>query len=122
MERKKTEALETNASQTDIKKNCQENNPLEDKNTDLPLSKEIETDADGNQMVVDRARNPIESPEEIPNEIKLDNPNANRGVTTDKEAMKTVENKDLNSDVTPNRYPASHPDNHKDRGNMKLDE
>jgi hypothetical protein len=38
------------------------------------------------------------------------------------EAMKTVENEDLNSDITANRYPSSNPDNHKNRGNMKLND
>ncbi|MGA9639306.1 hypothetical protein [Flavobacterium sp.] len=98
------------------------NNSSDMEYIDPKPSKEIETDITGNQLVVDRARNPIEHSEEIPNEIKLDNPNANRGVKTDKEAMKTVENNDLNSDVTSHRYPSSHPDNQEDRGNMKLDE
>jgi hypothetical protein len=34
----------------------------------------------------------------------------------------TVENEDLNSDITANRYPSSNPDNHKNRGNMKLND
>lgn len=109
------------------KKNVMDRNNIESKNTteesqNSKLSKEIETDTDGNKTIVDRARNMSEHTEELPNDIKSDNPNAKRGVSTDKEAMKTVENKDLNSDVTPNRYPNSNPDNHKDRGNMKLDE
>lgn len=86
------------------------------------LKKEVVTDVDGNKEIVDRARNVNEKIEEVPNEIDSDNPNANRGVSTDEEAKKTVENKDRNSDVNPNRYPNSHPDNHKDRGNMKLDD
>lgn len=80
------------------------------------------TDADGNKEIVDRARNENENIKEVSNGIDSDNPNANRGVSTDEEAKKTVENKDRNSDVNPNRYPNSNPDNHKDRGNMKLDE
>lgn len=90
--------------------------------TDLKLNKEVDIDADGNKTIVERARNGNENTENLSGEIDLDNPNANRGVTTDKEAMKTVENKDRNSDITPNRYPNSHPDNQKNRGNMKLDE
>ncbi|MBA0885399.1 hypothetical protein [Flavobacterium undicola] len=108
-----------------------QNNPEEsiDKNisndtasTDLKLNKEVDIDADGNKTVVERARSGNENTENLSSEIDSDNPNANRGVTTDKEAMKTVENKDRNSDITPNRYPNSHPDNQEDRGNMKLDE
>lgn len=86
------------------------------------LKKEIVTDQDGNKEVVDRARNENEKIKEKPDKINPNNPNANRGVSSDAEAKKTVENKDHNSDVTPNRYPNSNPDNHKDRGNMKLDE
>jgi phage tail sheath gpL-like len=49
------------------------------------------------------------------------NESLSRGVTTlTEEAMKTVRIEDLNSDITANRYPTSHADNHKDRGNMKL--
>jgi predicted nucleic acid-binding Zn-ribbon protein len=86
------------------------------------LKKEVVTDADGNKEIVDRARNVNENIKEVSKEIDPDNPNANRGVSTDEEAKKTVENKDRNSDVNPNRYPNSHPDNHEDRGNMKLDD
>jgi len=86
------------------------------------LKKEVVTDVDGNKEIVDRARNVNENIKEVSKETDPDNPNANRGVSTDEEAKKTVENKDRNSDVNPNRYPNSHPDNHEDRGNMKLDD
>jgi len=89
---------------------------------DSELKKEVVADAAGNKEIVDRARNVNENIKEVSNEIDPDNPNANRGVSTEEEAKKTVENKDRNSDVTPNRYSNSHPDNHEDRGNMKLDE
>lgn len=90
--------------------------------TDSKLKKEAVTDTDGNQEIVDRARNVNEEIKKVSNEIEADNENVNRGVSTEEEAKKTVENKDRNSDITPNRYPNSHPDNHEDRGNMKLDE
>lgn len=90
--------------------------------SDPKLNKEVDIDADGNKIVVDRAREANESTEGLLSEIDSENPNAKRGVTTDKEAMKTVENKDLNSDITANRYPKSNPESHEDRGNMKLDE
>lgn len=89
---------------------------------DSKLKKEVVTDVDGNQEIVDRARNVNEEIKKVSNEIEADNENVNRGVSTEEEAKKTVENKDRNSDITPNRYPNSHPDNHEDRGNMKLEE
>lgn len=88
------------------------------------LNEEIEIDAKGNKKIVQRARNVDGSVAHIPDEEITwnDNENLSRGVTTEEEAMKTIENEDLNSDITANRYPASHPDNQTDRGNMKLDE
>ncbi|MBW1658738.1 hypothetical protein [Flavobacterium quisquiliarum] len=89
---------------------------------DTKLNKEVVTDTDGNKKVVDRARNENEDIKTKLSNTTSDNPNSNRGVGTDEEAKKTVENKDRNSDITPNRYPNSNPESHKDRGNMKLDE
>ena len=86
------------------------------------LKKEIIADAEGNKEIVDRARNVNENIKEVPDKTDPDNPNANRGVSSEEEAKKTVENKDRNSDITPNRYPNSNPESHEDRGNMKLDE
>ncbi len=95
-----------------------------DPNTSL-LSEELEIDAHGNEKIVQRARN-IEGviptlPEELSKEQK-EHEGLNRGVTTEKQTQKTIENKDWNSDITPNRYPNSDPDNHKNRGNIKLDD
>lgn len=107
------------------------NEALDKKNTpetesesskDLKLNKEIETDAAGNKIIVDRARNLSEEMEIESTTIDRDNPNINRGVETETEAMKTVENKDLNSDITSKRYSNSDPKNQEDRGNTKLDE
>ncbi|AWK02759.1 hypothetical protein HYN56_00415 [Flavobacterium crocinum] len=89
---------------------------------DSKLNKEVVTDSDGNKKIVDRARNENEDIKTKLSNTTSDNPNSNRGVTTDEEAKKTVENKDRNSDITPNRYPNSNPESRKDRGNMKLDE
>lgn len=86
------------------------------------LKKEVVTDEDGNKEVVDRARDVNEEIKEVPDKKSTNSANANRGVSTDEEAQKTVENKDKNSDITPNRYPNSNPESHEDRGNMKLDE
>jgi hypothetical protein len=89
------------------------------------LKKEIEIDANGNEKTVQRARN-IEGttpdlPEKIDNDQKVKE-GLNRGVATEKDTKKTVENIDRNSDITPNRYPNSDPDNHENRGNTNLDD
>ncbi|WP_339920892.1 hypothetical protein [uncultured Flavobacterium sp.] len=91
---------------------------------DSILTDEVEIDAEGNKVIVQRARNVDGSVAHIPDEERTwnENESLSRGVATEEEAMKTVENEDLNSDITANRYPTSHPDNHKDRGNMKLDD
>jgi len=89
---------------------------------DAKMNKELVTDADGDKKIVERARNENEDINKALHQINPDNPNASRGVETEEEANKTVENKDRNSDITPNRYPNSNPESHKDRGNMKLDE
>ena len=89
------------------------------------LKKEIEIDSKGNEKIVQRARNVDETAASIPEQEDRtwdENESLSRGVTTEKAAMKTVENEDLNSDITAHRYPNSHPDNHEDRGNIKLDE
>ncbi len=109
-------------AQNNIEKPNAKNVSDDTSSKDLKLNKELDVDADGKKTVVERGRDGHENIEKPSDEINSDNPNAKRGVTTDKEAMKTVENKDLNSDITPNRYPNSHPDNKKNRGNMKLDE
>jgi hypothetical protein len=91
---------------------------------DVILTEEIEIDSEGKKVVVQRARNADGEIASIPDENQRtwnENQSLSRGVTTEKEAMKTVENEDLNSDITAKRYPASHPDNHKNRGNMTED-
>ena len=109
MEDKKTYSKQTNSNQDADAK-------------DLKLRKEIDVDTEGNKTVVDRAREEDATDESILSETDSKNPNINRGVTTEKEAMKTVENKDLNSDITPNRYPNSNPESHRNRGNTNSDE
>ena len=97
---------------------------INDKKQETMLTEEIEIDSDGNKTIVKRAHNADGSVAQIPDEDRTwnENESLSRGVTTEKEAMKTVENEDLNSDITTNCYPNSNPDNHKDRGNMKLGE
>lgn len=111
-----------NGVQKDIDETKGKNISHDGKADDANLKKEVVADKDGNKEVVDRARNENEDIRKVKDSINPDNPNANRGVSSEDEAKKTVENKDRNSDVEPNRYPNSHPDNHEDRGNMKLDE
>ena len=94
----------------------------DEKAVDPNLKKEVVTDSDGNKKIVERARNENEDIQKVKDKIDPKNVNANRGVATEEEAKKTVENKDRNSDITPNRYPNSNPESHEDRGNMKLDE
>jgi len=81
------------------------------------LNTEQETDENGNTKNVERARN-----QEQGDRSWDENESLSRGVKSEEAQQKTVENKDRNSDIATNRYPNSHPDNHKDRGNMKLDE
>ena len=89
------------------------------------LKEEVEIDANGNEKIVQRARAvdgtiaPIPEPEE---RTWNENQSLSRGVSTEKEVMRTIENEDHNSDITANRYPNSHPDNQEDRGNIKLDQ
>lgn len=109
MENKKSESKKENSNQ-DVEA------------TEPKLRKEVEIDADGKKTLVDRAREAKETDEGVLSNTDPDNPNLNRGVTTEKEAMKTVENKDKNSDITANRYPNSNPESHRNRGNSKEDE
>ena len=111
-----------NGVQKDIDETKGKNISHDGKADDANLKKEVVTDEEGNKKVVERARNENEEIKKTKDDVNPNNPNANRGVSSEEEAKKTVENKDRNSDITSNRYPNSHPDNHKDRGNMKLDE
>ncbi|WP_163398948.1 hypothetical protein [Flavobacterium fluviatile] len=111
-----------NGVQKDIDESKGKNISHDGESEDANVKKEVVTDENGNKTVVERARNENEDIGKVKDDIKPDNPNSNRGVSTEEEAKKTVENKDRNSDVTPNRYPNSNPESHEDRGNMKLDE
>ncbi|MEC5166192.1 hypothetical protein RCH18_001928 [Flavobacterium sp. PL11] len=102
-----------------------ENIPNDYNTADSIMKEEIVTDAKGNDTIVQRARNADGSEASIPEQEERtwnENESLSRGVATEEAAMKTVENEDLNSDITAHRYPASHPDNQEDRGNIKLDE
>ena len=110
-----------NGVQKDIDETKGKNISHDGKSDDPKLKKEVVADKDGDKKVVDRARNENEDIN-VKDDGKVKGSNANRGVSSDEEAKKTVENKDRKSDITPNRYPNSNPESHEDRGNMKLDE
>jgi len=122
MENKDLGSKKINGTQKNIDESKGKNIPHDTEQHESEIKKEIVTDKTGNKEIVDRARNENESISETSGEINPNNPNANRGVSSEEEAQKTVENKDRNSDITPNRYPNSNPESHEDRGNMKLDE
>jgi hypothetical protein len=115
-------AKKINGAQKNIEESKGKNVSHDSELKESKLNKEIVTDAEGNKKLLDRARNVNQEIEKVPNKVVTENPNSNRGVLTEEEANKTVENKDRNSDITPNRYPNSNPESHEDRGNMKLDE
>ena len=122
MEANNLGAKKINGVQKDIDESKGKNISHDGKSEDSNLKKEVVTNAEGNKQTVERARNENEDIRKVKDDVSLDDANANRGVSTEEEAKKTVENKDRNSDITPNRYPNSNPESHEDRGNMKLDE
>jgi hypothetical protein len=85
------------------------------------LVAEVETNKDGDQKIVHRARNIDTNPEQNNSEDD-ESPSSSLEIFSDKETQRMIENKDHNSDITAHRYPNSDPDNHEDRGNIKLDE
>lgn len=111
-----------NGVQKNIDESKGKNVSHDGKADDANLKKEVVTDENGNKQTVERARNENEDIKKNSDQVNPNNPNANRGVNSEEEAKKTVENKDRNSDITPNRYSNSNPESHEDRGNMKLDE
>jgi hypothetical protein len=89
--------------------------------TATKLVAEVETNSSGEQKIVHRARNVDASPEQN-NTENNENPSSSIEILSDEETQRMIENKDHNSDITAHRYPNSNPDNHEDRGNIKLDE
>ena len=94
-----------------------ENMPDDKYPTTPKLDTEIEKDRDGNAQKVERARNVNKNIED--SKASDNDPGNSKSIHQNE---KTVENKDRNSDVASNRYPNSDPENHKNRGNMKLDQ
>ena len=89
--------------------------------TATKLVAEVETNRIGEQKIVHRARNIGSNPEQNNSEDN-ESPSSSLEIFSDKEVQRMIENKDHNSDITAHRYPNSDPDNHEDRGNIKLDE
>ena len=92
------------------------------------LKPEVEKDEEGNMEIQQRARDvdekkapPVDSQSD---DTLTDNGrliNKSRGTANEKEEMKTAENRDFNNDIEEDRYPPSHPENKRDRGNMETD-
>ena len=89
--------------------------------TATKLVAEVETNSIGEQKIVHRARN-VDLNTEHQNSEENESPSSSLDIFSDKEVQRMIENKDHNSDITAHRYPNSDPDNHEDRGNIKLDE
>jgi len=92
-----------------------------DKPTGTKLVTEVETNSSGEQKLVHRARN-VDSNLEQNKSDDNESSSCSIALFSDKETQRMIENKDHNSDITAHRYPNSDPDNHEDRGNIKLDE
>lgn len=118
------------------KMNNKQNTPQELTNEILPenydptapkLVAEVETNSSGDQKTVHRARNIDANPDNNNNNNNNHSeenkqPSSSVELFSDKETSRMVENNDHNSDITAHRYPNADPDNHEDRGNIKLDE
>ena len=81
------------------------------------LKKEFEANEVANKKFADPTKDVKDNlPEEEEDKSWNENETLRRGVDTDEKVMKTIENIDLNSDITKHRYPNSHPENHKNTG------
>ena len=94
-----------------------ENMPDDNYPTTPKLNPELEKDRDGNSEIVERARDVNKNIED--SKASGNDPGNTKSIQQNE---KTVENKDRNSDIASDRYPNSHPENHKNRGNMELDQ
>jgi len=110
-----------NNKQNTVEEFSTENVPENYDPTATKLVAEVETNSNGEQKIVHRARN-VDASQEQNNTENNVNPSSSVEILSDKETQRMIENKDHNSDITAHRYPNSNPDNHEDRGNIKLDE
>lgn len=109
-----------NNKQNTTEESSAENTPENHDPAASKLVAEVETNSTGEQKIVHRARNVDANPEQNNNKDK-ESPSSSIEIFSDKETQRMIENKDHNSDITAHRYPNSDPDNHEDRGNIKLD-
>lgn len=100
----------------------QESTPLGQANPSAPeLQPETETDTQGQKTTVQRARH-MEHQSAVQSGKPESALQSKPSTAPEAAGKKMVENKDKNSDITPSRYPNSHPDNHYNRGNIQLEE
>ena len=83
-----------------------------------PLKTELEINDRGESIAVDRARHDGASPNHETSPIEKLSEEGNQQI----ENPKSYQNKDRNYDLEDNRYPADHPENHRNRGNINLGE
>lgn len=89
------------------------------------LKTELDKDEHGEVHSVKRARDVDEKqapPVSLSDKATSDDGtiiDKNRGTANDEEDIETAENRDFNSDIDEKRYPSSHPDNKKHRGNIE---
>ncbi|TDD97347.1 hypothetical protein [Flavobacterium cellulosilyticum] len=121
MENNDLGSKKTNNKQSPAEEFTSENLPESHNPEPTKLVPEIETNSHGEQKIVHRARNVDTNPEQNTSK-KNEDPSCSIEIFSDKETQRMIENKDHNSDITAHRYPNSNPDNHEDRGNIKLDE
>lgn len=82
-----------------------------------PLKTEMEINERGEHSTVQRARHEDASVNHDQSPVEKLSEEGNSAI----ENPKSFENKDRNYDTEDNRYPASHPENHRNRGNIDLD-
>ncbi len=89
------------------------------------LKMELEKNKQGDMQTVQRARDVDEKqapPVSENDKTTRDDGKVvdkNRGTANEGEDAETAENRDFNSDLDEKRYPASHPDNKEQRGNIE---
>ena len=90
MENNNLGSKKINGTQKNIDESKGKNIPHDREPHNSEIKKEIVADKSGNKEVVDRARNENEVIKETSKEINPENPNANRGVSSEEEAKKRL--------------------------------
>lgn len=90
------------------------------------LKPEVEKDEEGDMEIQKRARD-VDEKKAVPvsqsDKTTRDDGaiiDKSRGTANEAEDMETAENRDFNSDIEEDRYPPSHPENKRNRGNIDL--